>query len=149
MLMKEGISGARDNINNMASEISKSKIIAKRIMSEHSGYLLEQLIPKFDTGISRLTQALEGSEGFTRSDPNRMKAIVVTKTMEALQANLLNFKRYVSVFDDDRESSFSKHVVKMEQSMIGIVGSLNKAGLSLGVERFSPQKNNIPKELRR
>lgn len=147
--MKEGINDANKFIKEMDIEISKSKDISRRLISEHSDYLLNQLIPKFDIGISRLKQILTGFEGFTISMDNRVKAIVVTKTMEAMQSNLLNFKRFVGVFNDNRENSFSNHVKKMEESMIGIVKSLNKAGLSLDIERFLPQKNNIPKEMRR
>ncbi len=147
--MKEGINATAEYIKEMDDQVSKSKYLSRRLMSEHSGYLLNQLIPKFDSGISRLRQTLIGLEGFTISMDNRVKATVVTKTMEALQSNLLNFKRFVSVFDHDKENSFAKHVKKMEESMIGMVKSLNKAGLSLDIERFSPQKNNIPKEMRR
>lgn len=147
--MKEGIEDTNKYIENMSSEVLRSKDISKRLVSEHSDYLLNQLIPKFDTGLSRLKQALTGFEGFTRSRDNRVKATAVTKIMEAMQANLLSFKRVVSVFDDDRENSFAEYVKQMEKNMIGMVESLNKAGLSLDVERFSPQKNNIPKEVRR
>lgn len=146
--MKEGIDGAAQYIKNMAEEISKSKDIVNRLTSEHKDYLLNQLIPKFDAGLSKLKQALTGFEGFTRSIDNRVKATVVTKIMDAMQANLLNFKRFVSVFDD-RENSFAQNVKKMEKNMIRMVESLNKAGLSLDVDRFSPQKNNIPQERRR
>lgn len=147
--MKEGIEDTGKYLESMVTEVSRLEIIANRLMSEHSDYLLKQLIPKFTIGISRVKKTLKGSEGFTRSTSNRLKAVVVTEIMEALQANLLNFKRVVSVFNDDKENSFAKNVIKMEENMIGIVSSLNKAGLSLDERLFSPQKNNIPKELRR